>query len=158
MVEVFYESDRICSHQRKHFGGKYVTDEQHMPDEHRKHGEWSGKRFKSWAERIGSSTLACVEYFLNNVKVEQQAYKTCNALLHLSGRYSSARLEAACSRVLSFTPRPSFKAVDSVLKSGKDQERPANLSARSGNAAAERHGFIRGAEYYGKTGGGDSSD
>ena len=154
MIEVFYEGSRICSHQRKHFGGKYVTDTNHMPDDHRKHGEWSGERFKAWAGKIGPSTLKCVEYFLSSVRVEQQAYKTCNALLHLSDRYSSERLEAACSKVISFTPRPSFKAVDSVLKAGKDQDQPASPPVRIGDVAAERHGFIRGAEYYGKSSGG----
>jgi transposase len=158
MVEVFYEGSRICSHQRKYFGDKYVTEPNHMPDEHRKHGEWSVERFKAWARKIGSSALKCVEYFLSSVKVEQQAYKTCNALLHLSDRYSPTRLEAACSKVLSFTPRPSFKAVDSVLKSGKDQERSTTPHARTDDVAAEKHGFIRGAEYYGKSGGGSSND
>jgi hypothetical protein len=158
MVEVFYEGTRICSQQRKYFGGKYVTDQNHMPDEHRKHGEWSGERFKSWARKIGPNTLKCVEYFLNSVKVEQQAYKTCNALLHLADRYSSARLESACSKVLSFTPRPSFKAVDSVLKSGKDQEQSPSHPTRTIDAAAEKHGFIRGAEYYGKNSGGGGHD
>lgn len=158
VIEVFYDGTRLCSHQRKYFGDKYVTDDNHMPDDHRKHGEWSGKRFRSWAEKIGPNALACVEYFLSSVKVEQQSYKTCNALLHLSDRYSRTRLEAACSRVLSFTPRPSFKAVDSVLKSFKDQEQPVNPHTRVGDAAAEKHGFIRGAEYYGKTNGGDRHD
>jgi transposase len=158
VVEVFYEGTRICSQQRKYFGDKYVTDKSHMPDGHRKHGEWSGERFKSWAGKIGQSTLKCVEHFLNSVKIEQQAYKTCNALLHLSDRYSPARLEAACTVVISFTPRPSFKAVDSVLKSGKDQGRSANPHVRTADAAAEKHGFIRGAEYYGKGNEGDGHD
>jgi len=158
MVEIFYENTRISSHQRKYFGDKYVTDKNHMPDDHRKHGEWSGERFKSWARKVGPSALACVEYFLNSVNVEQQAYKTCNALLHLSDRYSSARLEAACSKVLSFTPRPSYKAVDSVLKAGKDQEKPIIQPSRTGDEAAEKHGFIRGAEYYGKKSGGGGDD
>jgi transposase len=158
IVEVFYESSRICSHQRKHFGDKYVTDKNHMPDDHRKHGEWSGERFRSWAKKIGVSTFDCVEYLLGSVKVEQQSYKTCNALLHLADRYSPARLEEACSRVLSFTPRPSFKAVDSILKSGSDRNQPTKPPAHAGNAAVEKHGFIRGAEYYGKNNGGESHD
>ena len=158
MVEVFYDGTRICSQQRKYFGDKYVTDESHMPDDHRKHGQWSGERFKSWARKIGPNALSCVEYFLTSVKIEQQAYKTCNALLHLSDRYSAIRLESACSKVLSFTPRPSFKAVDSILKSGKDREQPDNPPVRHGDAAAEQHGFIRGAAYYGKGNGGSSDD
>jgi len=158
MIEIFCEGARICSHQRKYLGDKYVTDKNHMPDNHQKHGEWSGERFKLWAGKIGPCTLKCIEYFLNSVKVEQQAYKTCNALLHLSDRYSPERLEAACSRVISFTPRPSFKAVDSVLKTEKDRDQLTRPAVRTGDAVAEKHGFLRGADYYGKSCGGGNDD
>jgi len=158
MVEVFYENSRICSHRRQdHYGGKYITEEAHMPDGHRKHSEWSGDRFRTWAEKIGPDTLACVDCFLKSVKVEPQAYKTCNALLHLADRYSSTRLEKACGRVLSFTPRPSYKAVDGVLKAGKDKDDTIGAKERKSDAAAA-HGFIRGAGYYGKDDGGDDND
>jgi hypothetical protein len=127
-----------------------------MPPAHQKYLEWNGDRFRRWAKKIGASTESVVEYFLGSVKVEQQAYKTCNALLHLADKYSRERLEAACSRVLAFTIRPSLKAVQSVLKAGVDKtqadERPADDEAL-------KHGFIRGAGYYGSADdGGDDDD
>ena len=150
VVEVYFENMRICSHQRSDaYRDKYITDEAHMPENHRKHGEWSGDRFRQWAAKIGSNCCSCIEYFLSSTKVEEQSYKTCNALLHLSSKYSPERLEHACQRVLSFTPRPSYRAVDSVLKSRQDvleasvKEQDTNVNSAVG------HGFIRGAEYYG---------
>ena len=157
-VEIFHEGSRVCAHQRD-AAGKYVTEREHMPDGHRKHGEWSGDRFRAWAGKIGPSTLRCVEHFLGSAKVEQQAYKTCNALLHLSGRYSPARLENACVLALSFSPRPSYKAVSGILKTEKDLEaRRERHESRKQDEDAEKHGFIRGAGYYGKKGGGDDDD
>jgi len=150
MVEVFHEGQRICSH-RRDAAGKYVTEKDHMPVGHRKHGEWSGERFLTWAGKVGPSTLRCIEHCLGNAKVEQQAYKTCNALLHLSDRYSSARLESACTLALSFSPRPSYKAVSGIMKAGKDLDAAkGHLDNRIQDEDAEKHGFIRGAEYYGK--------
>jgi transposase len=154
-VEVFFENMRICSHQRaEDYRDKYITDRSHMPDNHRKHGEWSGDRFRAWAEKIGPSCLACIKYFLGNAKVEQQAYKTCNALLQLSVRHSPERLEKACARVLAFTPRPSYKAVDSVLKSGQDKLSDIEEERRQRTGSVLGHGFIRGPKYYG----GDDDD
>jgi hypothetical protein len=155
VVEVYFENMRICSHQRSDaYRGKYITDDAHMPDKHRKHGQWSGDRFRAWASKIGPNCLSCIEYFLTSAKVEEQAYKTCNALLLLSSRHTSERLERACQRVLSFTPRPSYKAVDSVLKSGQDTLEAADKEQDKRKDSVLEHGFIRGAEYYG----GDRSD
>jgi transposase len=149
-IEIFFESMRICSHRRMDgFRDKYITEPSHMPESHQKHGEWSGDRFRNWARKIGPNTYACVKYFLSSAKAEQQSYKTCNALLHLSDKYTTDRLEKACGRVLSFTPRPSYKAVDSVLKSGQDLLADKAESERTREDDILEHGFIRGAKYYG---------
>jgi hypothetical protein len=149
VVEIYYENMRICSHRRADvYRDKYITNKEHMPDGHRKHGEWSADRFRSWATRIGPNCLACIEYFISVAKVEEQSFKTCNALLQLSGKYTPERLESACKRVLSFTPRPSFKAVDSVLKSRQDTIEDSAQQKERRDAALD-HGFIRGAKYYG---------
>jgi len=118
-----------------------------MPPNHQKYGTWNGDRFRNWAAKVGPSCKSVIEYFLSVAKVEQQAYKTCNALLHLADRNSSARLETACARVLQFTLRPSYKAVNSVLKSGQDTL--IDKASREGTDAHTEHSFIRGAEYYG---------
>jgi len=150
VIEVFFENMRICSHKRSDaYRDKYITDEEHMPDNHRKHGQWSGNRFRAWATKIGPNCSSCIEYFLSSVNVEEQSYKTCNALLHLSSKYSSERLEHACQRVLSFTPRPSYKAVASILKSRQDVLETAAKEQEKRKDSVVEHGFIRGAEYYG---------
>ena len=148
MVEILYEGMRISSHQRTDgYVGKYVTQEAHMPSNHQQHGMWSGERFRRWASRIGPSCASVVDYFLKSAKLEQQAYKTCNALLHLTDRYPAARLESACARVLEFTPRPSYKAVSAILKNSQDTPNGGNHGGESGNLP--EYGFIRGADYYG---------
>jgi hypothetical protein len=65
------------------------------------------------------------------------------ALLKLSDQYTPLRLEFACAKALDYTPRPSYKAIQTILKSGQDQTRepssPQNPSEFS---------FTRGADYY----------
>ena len=154
VVEVYFESMRICSHQRSDaYRNKYITDAAHMPANHQRYGQWNGDRFRAWAAKIGPNCSSCIAYFLSYAKVEEQSYKTCNAFLHLSSKYTAERLERACQRVLSFTPRPSYKAVDSVLKSGQDVLMEAAEQETRKDSVLE-HGFIRGAEYYGGDGNG----
>jgi transposase len=145
VVEVFYGGIRICSHVRSY--GKrelYSTVDEHMPSNHREYAQWSGERFRSWAAKIGANTAAVIETILTGYKVEQQGYRTCMSLLNLSKQYSEARLEAACARALDYTPRPSFKAIQTMLKSGRDK----TADEPQTTPEVSKFSFTRGSEYY----------
>jgi hypothetical protein len=120
-----------------------------MPMSHQKYGEWSGDRFRDWAKKIGPSTKTVIESFLSNARVEEQAFKACNALLHLASRYSNEQLELACKRVLTFTPKPSFRAVDSVLKSGQGKLIDDEMKTTKAADTLKQYSFLRGSKYFG---------
>lgn len=148
VIEVFFEGNRICSHPRLYGrNGQYSTVEAHMPPDHQKYVQWNGERFKSWSAKIGESTSAVVQSFLTYNKVEQQGYKACMALLKLADKYSVDRLEMACAKALSYTPRPSYKSIQAILKSGQDKLVASNDQSPNPSVAQE-YGFTRGAEYY----------
>jgi transposase len=147
-IEIMYDTVRIASHPLLWaHQGKYSTVETHMPPKHQKYGEWNGDRFINWATKYGPHTKSVIEYFLSSVKVEQQAYKSCRALLHLADKYSADRLEAACEKAGSFTPYPSLRSVQAILKSGRDKM-PLSEDGELSLKPSE-HGFTRGPEYYG---------
>jgi len=114
-----------------------------MPPNHQKYVQWNGDRFREAAAKIGANTSAVAESILNSFKVEQQGYKACMALLKLAEQYSPERLEAACAKAFFYTPCPSYKSIQTILKSGQDK--PAVESA----PPSDTHGFTRGADYYG---------
>ena len=147
-IEVFYNNLRICSHPR-HNGkpGHYSTIPEHMPDKHRRHTEWNSERFLSWAQSIGDNTKLVIASILSSHKIEQQGYRSCIGVLKLADRHGTKRLEAACEKALTYTPSPSYKNINAILKSGGDKlekqkpvERPVD----------ESYSFIRGAGYYGR--------
>ena len=70
------------------------------------------------------------------------------ALFKMADSYTSERLEAACAKALRYTPRPAYKTIQTILKSGQDRI-VDNSSVPPGPSA---HGFTRGAGYYGKEG------
>ena len=114
-----------------------------MPPEHQEYLQWNGERFLRWGKQIGPNTAAVVKLFLSAYKVEQKGYKSCMALLKSADKYSSARLEAACKKVLTF---PSLKSIQSILKSGQDklpeeEDMPATVKA-------SQYSLTRGAGYY----------
>ena len=147
-VEVFFGGTRIASHPRL-LGrpNQYSTNESHMPLEHQEYLQWNGERFLRWAEQIGPHTTAIVKLFLSAYKVEQQSYKSCVALLKSADKYSSSRLEAACKKALTFTPAPSLKSIQSILKSGQDKLTDAE-DVPPPTPKASQYSFTRGAGYY----------
>lgn len=145
VVEVFCDGSRICSHIRLYSRRDlYSTQDAHMPPNHQEYTQWNGERFRAWAQKIGENTSTVVEALFSGYKVEQQGYKTCMSLLKLSEQFSPERLEAACEIALGYTPRPSYKAIQTILKSGRDQSivEPQTPSAPS------KYGFTRGSDYY----------
>lgn len=143
VVEVFYEGTRICSHIRLYDKVRYSTEEAHMPPNHQQYTQWNGDRFRKWAAKIGPQTTCVVETILSSYKVEQQGYRACMVLLKLGDSYTPERLEAACDKALFYTPRPSYKAIQTILKSGQDK--PPQSSPP---VTPSKHGFTRGADYY----------
>jgi len=135
-----------------------------MPPNHQKYTQWNGDRFRKWAAKMGRSTVAVIESILTGYKVEQQGYRACMALLKLSDQYTPERLEAACAKALFYTPHPSYKSIQTILKSGQDNvnehERQFMCSStrlrskpvEEPSAPPEQleFGFTRGADYYGR--------
>lgn len=113
-----------------------------MPPNHQQYVQWNGERFRKWAAKIGANTAAVVETILTGNKVEQQGYRACMALLKLSNQYTPERLEAACAKALFYTPRPSYKSIQTILKSGQDKQ------ADDDSTVSSEYGFTRGADYY----------
>jgi transposase len=150
VIEVFFNNHRICSHSRlRGLEGQYSTITEHMPDNHQQYTQWNGERFISWAESIGPHTVIAIKAILTSHKIEQQGYRGCMALLKLADRYSVTRLETACARALNYTPSPGYKNISTILKSGQDKLSKPEMEMPP-DGKADKHGFTRGADYYGE--------
>ena len=67
-------------------------------------------------------------------------------ILKLADKYTPERLENACRKALTFTPRPSLKNIQAILSSGQNKVMETEKEKFSGES---KYGFTRGAEYYG---------
>jgi len=146
-IFVFSGQTRICTHQRLlGRSGQYRTETGHMPLNHQKYLEWDADRFLNWAGQIGPCTRSVVAAILDRHKVRQQGYRSCMGLLKLAEKSSARRLELSCQRALSFSPAPSYKTVQTILKTDQDN---LTQSADSGTENADIHAYTRGAKHYG---------
>jgi len=99
------DSNGICvaSHNRCFIKRTYITDPSHMPPFYYSSldiGCYDGAMFRKWAKHIGDKTYQLIDGLLSNKPVEQQAYKSCMAILQLARKYGARRLNSACNLAL----------------------------------------------------------
>lgn len=145
-IEIFdRDKRRVATHPRRNQGRRYVTDPQHMPENHRAFHDqraFDGERYKAWAAKLGSNTFQFITALLESHTCEEQAYRSCMGVLRLSEKYGAERVEHACSKALALNSA-AYVTVRNILQNGMDllQEEP-QLSP------LPRHENIRGAAYY----------
>ena len=143
-VEVFHKGQRVASHPRSRQKGRHSTIKAHMPESHRRYGDWSPQRFTQWAQKIGPETVRVITASLSDRRHAEQGFRSCLGILRLAKTYSNQRLEAACQRALLLGTHR-YKSIESILKHGLD-EKPVDQEEAA--TLPQQHENIRGADYY----------
>ena len=142
-VEIFHRGARVASHLRSRERGKPVTQDEHRPQSHREHLEWTPSRMVHWAASIGPHTARLFERIMADKPHPEMGYRSCLGIIRLAGKYSHQRVEAACERAL-LTGACRYKSVESILKNSLDQTPVSSPSP----ASTPPHDNIRGAGYF----------
>jgi transposase len=116
-----------------------------MPQAHRQYASWTPGRLVCWAEKTGPATAALVAAILASRRHPQQGFRSCLGIMRLGKSYTDVRLEAACRRALALGS-VSFKSVQSILKTGLDQQPLPERCAQP--SLPIDHPNIRGGDYY----------
>jgi len=93
----------VASHKRCFTKRSYITDPSHMPPFYYSSLDiacYDGAMFRKWARHIGDKTFQLIDELLSNKPIEQQAYKSCMAILQLSRKYGASRLNRASNQAL----------------------------------------------------------
>jgi len=107
MIEVLDKSRlRVASHPRRYIAsqGRYITQLAHMPPNHQAvhiSRQFDGRRFRSWARKIGENTYFVIDSMLSAGEVEEQGYRACMGVLQMTKTHGEAGLERACERARS---------------------------------------------------------
>jgi len=143
-VEFYLSGKRIASHPRSHRHYKHSTLREHMPAAHRAHAEWTPERMQRWAQKIGPSTVQCLNAFIKARAFPEQAFRACLGVLRLGRQYGEDRLEKACA--IAFDAGATrYRDVELILKNGLDKTTPPKAVQ---TPVISSHENIRGSDYY----------
>lgn len=135
----------ICTHRRSYKDfPKYITKTEHMPSEHQYYKDVNSKDgdyYRRWAASIGPYMAKLIDTVLLAPQHEEQAYNSCNGILHMCKDRSKLLLEdLAKTCVDSNTCRYSY--FKKLLKNSQDGYSPRTTSA------LPEHKNLRGKEEY----------
>ena len=143
-IEVFHHNNRIATHVKKEYSPEPIYIPEHMPENHRKYLTYNDEYFNEWSEDIGPSVNRVIHYFLESHRDSREGYASCVKLIKLADKYSAERLENACARVLSYTPHPSVKSINTILRNGFDKIKKEKRKYDTGS----QYGIVRGESYW----------
>ena len=144
-VERLHRGQRVASHRRSALKGRHPTVEAHRPQAHRQYASWTPPRLVRWAQKSGPATAEVVSTLLASRKHPQQGFRSCLGIMRLGKTYTDPRLEAAGRRALALGA-VNFKSVQSILKTGLDQQPLPDTSTQE--SLPIDHPNIRGGKYY----------
>ena len=143
-VECFHQGQRVTSHVRSALKGRHTTLAEHMPKAHKEYAKWTPERVLRWAETMGPNVAMVIATILKSRPVPQQGFRSCLGILRLGQSYGQERLEKACIRAL-LIEACSYKSIESILKSGLDQQASPEKSCEP---PVLSHENVRGNGYY----------
>ena len=149
VLEIYRNHERLTSHLLfgEHVVNEYRTNDADQP-QGEKYREWDTVRIRAWATRIGPHMVTVVNRIFESVPVEEQGYDAALAVLRLSRRYSSERVEKACQIALEGRVRsPRYAHLQPILETGQDKPSTRRIP-RFEPTEPETGGYVRGADYY----------
>lgn len=91
---------------------------------YRRSREVNAAYLPSKASQVDPHTRESIDCILKSALFVQQAYRSCQGVLRLAGRYGAERLEASCRRIEPKTAS-TYKRIEAILKNNLDDTPPA---------------------------------
>ncbi|OQB73840.1 MAG: Integrase core domain protein [Deltaproteobacteria bacterium ADurb.Bin135] len=146
VIEIYHKGKRVASHMRAHKPGAFVTENLHMPTEHRQYLEWTPARIRAWGEKIGLFAKTLMEKIMEHKTHPEQGFRSCLGIIRLSKTYSPERVENACKRALEIGAY-NYRSIKSLLERGLEN----TVSTDENSKIIIFHSNIRGNNYYRET-------
>lgn len=147
-IAIYNENhERVALHARKYSGKRYVTIDEHMPENHKhqkQFNHYDGSYYRFRANAIGSNAFIVIDMMLTATPIEEQAYRSCMGLIQSVHKYGDARVEGACKKALALHSA-NYTTVINILKNGQDKQLITNIS--DADTPTPQHENLRTAEW-----------
>ena len=120
-VEIYYNKDRVATHEKSRRRGSYITQKDHLSSTHQYYQSWSKEFFVKKAAEIGINTASYVAKLIDQQSYPEIGYKRSQGIISFKNKYPKQRIEAACKRAFDYD-LCSYKIIENILKNKADQD------------------------------------
>lgn len=113
-VEIFSKHERIALHQRNRTWSKYTTNGAHLHPNHQYYRRWNKDFFVQEGAKIGEHTIRFMEQLFAQSKHPEQAFKSCQGVLHLATKNGNDKVDQAAGICLQFD-YVSYRKLEQIL-------------------------------------------
>jgi hypothetical protein len=130
-----YDKERhlITVHELNRSGKRYVTKEEHMPENHKfmlaQKGR-DGNSYRGWAKTVGENTYFVIDSLLLQAVFEETAYRSCMAILQESKSCGVKRLEAACKKARELGSI-TYTTIKNILRNRQEEAPPPEYPVKA---------------------------
>jgi len=147
-VEIYCENRRIAMHPRSYTKYDFTTTKEHKHPNHLYLEQWNAGKLIARADVIGTHVRECVEIILDRAEHPEKGFKSCNGLLLLKNKYTSADMNKACAYAIEIDS-VNCTSVKNILISRVHDRAPSDADHVL-TLPLPDHENIRGADYYTK--------
>lgn len=148
-IEIYLKTgERIALHQRHFSGRRYVTDYSHMPANHQafaSFNNYDGSFYRKRADQIGVNAYRFVDKLLTAATFEEQAYRSCMAVINFCKKYGDLRVDKACAKALALNS-VTYSTLRNILKNGQDKQ-PLHTITSDAETSTPYHENLRVGEW-----------
>ena len=120
-VEIFYNKERLATHEKSYRKGNYTTIQEHLASTHQYYLSWSKEFFVKQAAAVGENTATYVGKLIDQQTYPEIGYKRARGIISLKKSYPVQRVEKACLKALDYHIC-SFRTIETILKNNTDLE------------------------------------
>ena len=151
-IRICDENNRLlCTHPRAYETFPlYITDDSHMKPEHLYYKEINahdGSYYRRWASAYGKATQTMIDRILRSARHEEQAYNSCNGILHMCADVPKGLVETAAQTCLNANSCY-YSYFKRILRSLTNKKTGLTGYKREMPETLPEHQNIRGRDYY----------
>ncbi len=117
IMEIFNDGDCVAIHKRSPSRGKFKTDKNHYPPEHKAYLEITPDYLRKKAKQLGPDVFRLVDKLMR-VEHPLRYLRRCQGLIALSKKYTGEEINDGCERALIFG-KYHLKFIENVIQNQK---------------------------------------
>ncbi len=142
LVSIYVEGEKVATHIRSYFRGRYTTVEDHLCSTHKHYLRRSPEYYLNKAKDISEGFHQFISVLFSLKRYPEHCYRTCDGLFRLQRNSDPVKFNKACKTAMEYE-QYNYKFIENIVKNNIEIEEVPDKKLPT-------HSNVRGNEYFNK--------